>query len=407
MIRIDKTSILTIILFVATESIFLSLPISSDTDIQYFLSAISQAMAALFALVFTIVLVVSQMASVHSHRLMDSVFDSKTKAYMTLFAFAVIIPFIALRTSYLRMIFVQVSGTLAIACILYLIPFILAVKENLKIESVILNLSRKSADKIKSNLKGKYEECRLSKKEEEVFLEEIRIIDNIALSSWNRKDYDTFQVAVERLLWILAEIRNWHTIERIRIRLEDIGRIVVKDARATNIVLDSMRDILSVISENKRGYPLKELLWDYRSFSIHIAQEGLAVSSSHSLKNYYQIGKEILNRNDEGFATSLLKDFYDIFSETNHEKLPDKGNILINIGATGLEFTRIGFKTTTEIFLQIIISNNFFAPLLFPPSRTLDIIEEEAEKRQWKEIISLCQKIREMLEKVQASAENK
>ena len=385
---------LTVILFVATESIFLSLPISSDTDIQYFLSAISQALAALFALVFTIVLVVSQMASVHSHRLMDLVFGRKTKAYMTLFAFAVIIPFIALRTSYLRMTLVQVSGTLAIGCILYLIPFMLTVKENLKIESVILNLSRRSVDKIKSNLKGEYDEYLLSKKEEKVFLEEIRIIDNIALSAWNRKDYDTFQVAIERLLWILSEIKNWHTIERIRIRLEDIGRIVVKDARATNIVLDSIRDILPVISENERGYPLKELLLDYRSFSIHIAQEGLAVSSSHSLKNYYQIGEEILNRKNEGLATSLLKDFYDILSKTNHEKLPDKGNILVNIGAIGPKFTKIGFKTTTEIFLQIILSNSFLERLLTPPSRILDTIEEEARKRQWKEITNFCQEIK-------------
>ncbi|KYK34929.1 MAG: hypothetical protein AYK18_13550 [Theionarchaea archaeon DG-70] len=394
---INKTEILTVALFIVIEGFFLSLPISSDTDIQYLLSALSQALAALFALVFTIILIVSQMASIYSHRLMDSVFNKKTKAYMTFFAFAVIIPFIALRTSYLRTAFVQVSGTLAIACILYLIPFILLTKENLKIESLTLNLSKKSVEKIKSNLKGGYEEHYLSKEEKEIFFEEIKIIDNIACSAWNRKDYDTFQTVVEKMLWILSESRNWPTIEEIRTRIEDIGRIVAKDARATNIVLDSMRDVFPHISENERGYPFKELLRDYRKYSVYVAQEGLLVSSNQSLINYYQIGKEVLKRKNDNHAKSLFEDFYKIFSKADHDRFPDKGRVFLNIAAIGTESAKLGFQDATKIFLAIM-SDKFFWPFL-SSFRTLDIIEEEAKKRQWKEIINFCQEIRENIKK--------
>lgn len=104
MLQIESKNVPVILLFLIAEIVFISQPLGTETDIQYLLSAMSQALAALFALVFTIVLVVSQMASVHSHRLADSVFGRETKTYMAFFALAVIVPFIALKTQHYRKI---------------------------------------------------------------------------------------------------------------------------------------------------------------------------------------------------------------------------------------------------------------------------------------------------------------
>ena len=259
---------------------------------------------------------------------------------------------------------------------------------------VILNLSKKSVEKINSNLKGEYKEYHLSDAEKDVFLKEIRKIDKIALRAWDQNGYDTFQIAIKRMLWILTEIRNWPIIEEIRKRVEEIGWTVVKDARATNIVLDSIRDIFPDISENERGYPLKELLRDYRDFSVYVAQEGLIISSNRSLVNYYQIGKEVLKRKNDNLAKSLFEDFYKVFSKADHDSFPDKGRVFLNIAAIGTESAKSGFQDATRIFLAIM-SDKFFWPFL-SSFRTLDIIEEEAKKRQWEEIINLCQEIRGM-----------
>lgn len=398
MLHIDNKNTPIILLFFIAEIVFISLPLGTETDIQYLLSAMSQALAALFALVFTIVLVISQIASVHSHRLVDSVFGRETKTYMAFFALAVIVPFIALKTQYYRKIFVWMSGTLAIFCIVYLIPFMLSVKENLKIESLLITMSERSISKIRSNLKGNYEEYQLSKTEQDEWWEEIRIIDNIALSAWNRRDYDTFQIAINRLLWIITEIDNWRTIQEIRIRLEEIGRIVVRDVRAANIMLDSIRDMLPLVTTNDKDYPLKGLLEDYRDLSIDIAINGHLMSSNRSLSNYYEIGREIVaKRKNEKLATLLVEDFFRIFLKTRHQEFPNK-NCLSGIGTIGLKSARLGFEGTTRKFLELITAldsekikigeKTFFHNLL--EFNTIDLINAEAMRRGWKEVIYLC-----------------
>jgi hypothetical protein len=397
MLQIEKKNVPIILLFLTAEIMFISLPLGTETDIQYLLSAMSQALAALFALVFTIVLVVSQMASVHSHRLVDSVFGRETKTYMAFFALAVIVPFIALKTQHYRKIFVWISGTLAIVCIVYLIPFMLSVKENLKIESLLINISERSISKIRSNLRGNYEEYHLSNIEKDECWEEIRIIDNIALSAWNRRDYDTFQIAINRLLWIVTEIENWRTIQEIRIRFEEIGRIVVRDVRAANIMLDSILDMLPLMATNEKDYPLKGFLEDYRDLSIDIAINGHLISSNRSLTNYYEIGKEIVTkRENERLATSLVEDFFRIFCKARYQDFPDR-NCLSGIGSIGLQSAKIGFESTTEKFLELIIAfdykriengeKTFFHNFL--EFNTIDLIETEARKKEWKKVIDL------------------
>jgi len=100
-------------------------------------------------------------------------------------------------------------------------------------------------------------------------------------------------------------------------------------------------------------------------------------------------------------VVSVLRDFYEIFSRADHNRFPDKGNVLTTVASIGLECARLGFRNATEIFLQIIMSNIFFGHLLLPPFRTLEIVEDEARKRQWKEIVDFCQKIRDSIKNSQ------
>ena len=290
---------LILLLLASFELSFIAIKSGSVTDARYFLSATSQALAALFALIFTITLVISQLASTHSNRLLGYIFDKKTMIYMGLFSIAVIIPLIGLKNLYYKEFFVLISGSLAIFCIVCLIPFLLSLKEKLKIDSLIKSLANTCSIAITKNLKGEYEEYHLSEEEKERYWKEITIIDNIALSGWNRKDYDTFQTSIQSLLSTVKNIKNWPTIEQIRIRIEEIGRIIIEDPRATNIILDSLKDIFPFLEGNDRDYPIKELLWDYRDFSIFITSDGLNVSILHSIDNYRGIGLALIERDKE------------------------------------------------------------------------------------------------------------
>lgn len=212
------------------------------------------------------------------------------------------------------------------------------------------------------------------------------------MSAWNRKDYDTFQISIQSLLSIIKNVKNWPTIEYIRSRMEEIETIVIKDPRATNIILDSIKNILPLLLENKKNYPARELLWDYRDFSYFIISDGLSVSILHSLTNYREIGITMVEKNKEKLLFNLFDDFMDIYEKAKNRNLQKRSPALMTFSALGIAAAKSGLKKTLIKFLQYLVEYDFTAILNFP-FRTLDIIKKESKKRNWKNIYTFCEEL--------------
>ncbi len=113
---------------------------------RYILSAISQGLAAILALVFTITLVVAQMT--RRYTAMDKiVFRDETISLMIVFGFGVVTPLLVLKFGWFC---VGVSSSIAIAffCVFSLIPFLKGVNDVLKYDIGIGNLDEEIMEAI-------------------------------------------------------------------------------------------------------------------------------------------------------------------------------------------------------------------------------------------------------------------
>lgn len=96
--------------------------------IYYLLSSISQGLAAILAITFTIVIVGVQIASKYSLYVLDAFFRREIKFLLVLFIFAIFIPLIALmHPNYYLVI---ISMTLGGVCLFSMIPFFFYLKNN-------------------------------------------------------------------------------------------------------------------------------------------------------------------------------------------------------------------------------------------------------------------------------------
>lgn len=102
---------------------------------NYILSSISQGLAAIFAIVFTITLVMAQISSRYSIRITNIVFSRTTLFMMCLYAVGIIIPLLVMRSQSEKLLYLCIIW--AVVCILLLIPYFLYLKERLNLKYYI------------------------------------------------------------------------------------------------------------------------------------------------------------------------------------------------------------------------------------------------------------------------------
>jgi hypothetical protein len=121
-------------------------PATDKDNARYILSAISQGLAAILALVFTITLVVSQMT--RRYTAMDKIiFRPETIILMVIFGIGVIIPLLVLKIGFWGC-GVILSIAIASFCVFSLIPFLKGVKDVLKYDIGIGNLNEEIMEAI-------------------------------------------------------------------------------------------------------------------------------------------------------------------------------------------------------------------------------------------------------------------
>ena len=131
--------IITIAVFVI---LYYAYPNTDQDNARYILSAISQGLAAILALVFTITLVVAQMT--RRYTAMDKIiFRPETIGLMIIFGLGVVTPLLVLKTDFWKW-GVNLSIAFAVFCVFSLIPFLKGINGVLKYEIGVENLYEES-----------------------------------------------------------------------------------------------------------------------------------------------------------------------------------------------------------------------------------------------------------------------
>ncbi len=133
-------------------------PIASEDNILYFLSSISQGLAAIFTLIFTITIFGAQMMKRYTS--MGKILDKWTIFLMIFFSIGIFLPLIQLEANYNYLPFEKIANLslsidlfLATFCVLSIIPYSIRINRIIKYESGISNLSAEASEAIDSNHK--------------------------------------------------------------------------------------------------------------------------------------------------------------------------------------------------------------------------------------------------------------
>jgi hypothetical protein len=251
-------------------------PNECPEDARYILSAISQGLAAILALVFTITLVVSQMT--RRYTAMDKmIFRHETIILMIVFGFGVVTPLLVLKFGLCRL-GISLSIAVAVFCVFSLLPFLKGVNGVLKYDIGIVNLDEEIIEAIELGYKPRA-------------INKIRELNEIGESAVreSREDVISFISRVlSRIGMKSAEKKLWYVTLQVVYALENIGLKSVEKGfkyNSTRGIVDGLRYIASKTLkeiENKgdyKGAVIVEVLKGLSDIGVKAAEKGLEVSS--------------------------------------------------------------------------------------------------------------------------------
>lgn len=264
----------------------------------YLLSAIAQSLAAILAIIFTITLVAAQLSSRYSHRMLADFFDFQTVLYILLLILAVLLPFGLLAEP--NPTLVKLSLTLAIASLLFLIPYFLRFRDKLKPERIPLELRQKAVRELQAY----------------PVLEPDTVADIhiFVMNAFVLKDYDTFNVGVKALADLvidtyLAQVKAdakadadefmplipgaprpkfYPTQIGLLERLRDIALVTLEDAVAPRLVVNALGGIFTKGIQQHVGAAASdatEILGDIGLAAIEKRMERTIDMVTEALKN--------------------------------------------------------------------------------------------------------------------------
>ena len=213
-----------------------SIPLPDGDEILYLLSALSQGLAAIFALVFTITIFGAQMMGKFTS--IDQIIDKWTKILMLAFSIGIILPLMQLRTNkdLINLDFIAAANLslaidlgLATFCVLSIIPYLMRVNAILKYEGGVSKLTEDASEAIDFNRKAillnricelvEICESSINETRERETVKIINIIKNLGKSSidkgWGDITSDTFDGIIKVGLKSIEKKLHNPTIEVI------------------------------------------------------------------------------------------------------------------------------------------------------------------------------------------------
>jgi hypothetical protein len=261
--------------------------LTDENSINYILSSISQGLAALFALIFTISLVAAQMSVKYSARMIKGFFSWYITLYMILYFLGIIFPLIGMKIG--EEWIVNVSIGLAGTCVILLIPYYFDLRNRLDPEKFLEKLSKKAIEK----LENKNE-----------IPEEIKTMENIIIAAFSEKDYDTSKIGIKGMGDILLyssnkRIHSEAIFDSILIRFEMILNNIIEDRYTFRDVINHLGKIsIVLLKRNEMNYHKKiiqtlrvigSLIIDRQlNYSLEILFDELYNVCKNSIEYYHQ-----------------------------------------------------------------------------------------------------------------------
>lgn len=202
-------------LFIAMES----LPTYKMNSYYYLLSALSQGLAAVAAIVFAISLAVAQLLGRYTQKAVPRIYSKATMLYLVFFLTAIIFPLVALtEVSFLR---VQVSLTLGAGCLFLLIPYFWSFRKKLDPENMLKDLGARSIkETVRSHVPS-----------------DVKIMGDIAVAACINRDLDILDEAVVQLCSVATHSRDEELLKNIFARIVNAANAGLDNYLAYHIVL--------------------------------------------------------------------------------------------------------------------------------------------------------------------------
>ena len=197
---------------IVAVSIYSFYPIPPENNALYFLSSISQGLAAIFTLIFAITFFGAQ--TMRKFTAVDRLIDKWTEILMIIFAIGIISPLLQIINQDFITNKIMFSFDIAITtfCILIIIPYFIRVNNILKYEGGISKLSEETSEAIDSNHEAtvsyrfkEFSELGKSAVENGDYLEVAKIIDILRKSGKNIID-KRWEKALKEVLNAFLEI---------------------------------------------------------------------------------------------------------------------------------------------------------------------------------------------------------
>ena len=290
------------------SSIINSSFVTSEDGITYLLSAISQALAAVFTLVFTVSLMVATMAG--KYTAIDKFFNRNTISFMILFATGIILPILLLNIDSTSIhsygLFVSLSTGLAAFCIVAVIPYLKSLNNILKFEIGVSNLISElyeslTAENYTRANTAVYDLLDIGKSAIENKREEPTRIIGIQISNYVKS-------ALSRQGGILPSFSAQISIDA----LSEMGTkaINVQMDGGARIFLHHLRDIGALLISKNEHSSADEVIFNIHQIGIHAIKRKLKLTSLNSIESLLHIvNKASLDRSCEWLYEDVCKYF--------------------------------------------------------------------------------------------------
>jgi len=205
-------------------------PLVEDHSALYHLmAALAEAMAAVLALVFTISLVVAELTAAYSHRLFQRLLTPFTISYIILFILTMMLPLTMM--THATVGGAKVSLILGALALVLLIPYFRYFMYRITPAAMLEDLAIAG----RKNLRGGREAI------------EVDTIDNISMSAFEFKDYDTFNLALMKL-GDLALVQPDSSVKKGAVpegdvweRFRDVALATLEESRGSRISIGALQ----------------------------------------------------------------------------------------------------------------------------------------------------------------------
>ena len=262
-----------IVAAIAAFVILFFIPTATDQDnAGYILSAISQGLAAILALVFTITLVLAPMT--RRYTAMDKIMRKRgTPVLMLVFGTGIVIPLLVLKHDFFLGQGVNLSIAIAVFCVFSLIPFLRGVNRVLKYEVGIWNLNEEILEAIESGNQVK-------------IFNKIKELGEIAVSVIKefREDVTSDIVLILSIIGKKCAEKELKGLTLLTVLMLDfMGTEGIKNGFESVLALYGLKDIRDKATENGWVSVIKNIDSGIQDFKAKAAENNLDFLTSHAM----------------------------------------------------------------------------------------------------------------------------